>query len=147
MMSMAFLLERSFGFLVHDVARLLGKRFDRRIRSLGLTRAQFRVLFHVARNEGMNQACLADLLEIEPITLTRLIDRMEAAGWIERRHDPADRRAKILFLTARTWPILEEGWGISKEVREESLNGLSEQERTTLMALLERVHANLSRTE
>lgn len=143
-MSDDFLRERSFGFLLHDVARLLGKRYDRRVRRLELTRAQCRVLFHVARSEGLNQVCLADQMDIEPITLTRLIDRMEAAGWIERRNDPADRRAKTLFLTDRAWPILDISLEVAKEVREESLSGLSDAERKTLMALLERVHANVS---
>jgi DNA-binding MarR family transcriptional regulator len=146
-MSYEFLRERSFGFLLHDVARLMGKRYDRRVRRLELTRAQCRVLFHVAREEGLNQACLADRLDIEPITLTRLIDRMEAAGWIERRSDPGDRRAKTLFLTARAWPILDVSWDVAKDVREESLTGLSDDERATLMSLLTRVHENLSRPD
>jgi len=83
-------LERSFGFLVNDVARLFGRRFDHNGRRLGLTRAQCRTLGYLARNEGINQAGLADLLEIRPMTLVRQIDRMEEAGWIERRPDPAD---------------------------------------------------------
>src|SRR5258708_5834903 len=89
-------LNRSFGFLVHDVARLYGRRFDRNGRRLELTRAQCRTLGYLARNEGINQAGLADLLEIRPMTLVRQIDRMQEAGWIERRPDPADRRARSL---------------------------------------------------
>src|SRR5256714_10708095 len=86
-------LDRSFGFLVHDVARLFGRRFNQRaLLFLGLTRAQCRTLGYIARNEGINQAGLADLLEIRPMTLVRQIDRMEDAGWIERRPHPADRR-------------------------------------------------------
>src|SRR5216683_818956 len=93
-------LELSFGFLVNDVARLFGRRFDHNGRRLGLTRAQCRTLGYLARNEGINQAGMADLLEIRPMTLVRQIDRMEEAGWIERRPDPTDRRARRLFLTA-----------------------------------------------
>jgi DNA-binding MarR family transcriptional regulator len=145
MMSKHLIIERSFGFLVHDVARLLGKKFDRRVRGLGLSRAQCRALFYLARNEGMNQASLADLMDVEPITLARLLDRMEAAGWVERRCDPDDRRAHKLFLQDKAWPILEEAWTVASDVREETLSGLSEAERTTLMTLLERVHATLSR--
>ena len=79
-------LDRSFGFLVHDVARLFGRRFNQRaLLFLGLTRAQCKVLGYLARNEGINQAGLADLLEIKPMTLVRQIDRMEEDGWIERR--------------------------------------------------------------
>src|SRR5207244_13203899 len=101
-------LNRSFGFLVNDVARLFGRRFDHngRRRRLGLTRAQCRTLGYLARNEGINQAGLADLLEIRPMTLVRQIDRMEDDGWIERRPDPADRRARRPFLTATAWPVL-----------------------------------------
>ena len=80
-------LDRSFGFLVNDVARLFGRRFDQNGRRLGLTRAQCRTLGYLVRNEGINQAGLADLLEIRPMTLVRQIDRMEEAGWIERRPD------------------------------------------------------------
>ena len=85
-------LDRSFGFLVNDVARLFGRRFLHNGRRLGLTRAQCRTLARIARHEGINQAGLADLLEVRPMTLVRQIDRMEDAGWIERRPDPADRR-------------------------------------------------------
>src|ERR1700730_6668327 len=94
-------LERSFGFLVNDVARLFGRRFAHNGRRLGLTRAQCRTLGYLARNEGINQAGLADLLEIRPMTLVRQIDRMEEAGWIERRPDPADRRARRLVFTEK----------------------------------------------
>src|ERR1700692_1371610 len=99
-------LERSFGFLVNDVARLFGRRFDHNGRRLGLTRAQSRTPAYLARNEGINQAGLADLLEIKPMTLVRQIDRMEEDGWIERRPDPADRRARRLVLTEKARRIL-----------------------------------------
>src|ERR1700751_1352951 len=98
-------LDRSFGFLVSDVSRLLRKRFDQRARTLGLTRAQWQVLAYLARYEGINQTGLADILEIEPITLARLIDRMEEAGWVERRAHPSDRRARQLYLTEKAEPI------------------------------------------
>src|ERR1700740_2113846 len=85
-------LDRSFGFLVHDVARLFGRRFNQRaLLFLGLTRAQCKVLGYLAPNEGINQAGLADLLEIKPMTLVRQIDRMEEDGWIEREPPPGDR--------------------------------------------------------
>jgi len=98
-------LDRSFGFLVHDVARLFGRRFNQRaLLFLGLTRAQCKVLGYLARNEGINQAGLADLLEIKPMTLVRQIDRMEEDGWIERRPQPGDRRARRLVLTDKVRP-------------------------------------------
>src|SRR5712675_3216125 len=118
-------LERSFGFLVNDVARLFGRRFDHNGRRLGLTRAQCRTLGYLARNEGINQAGMADLLEIRPMTLVRQIDRMEEAGWIERRADPTDRRARRLYLTDKARPILARILDLSNEIRAESFAGLS----------------------
>jgi DNA-binding MarR family transcriptional regulator len=137
-------LERSFGFLVNDVARLFGRRFEKNGRRLGLTRAQCRTLGYIARNEGINQAGLADLLEIRPMTLVRQIDRMEEAGWIERRPDPADRRARRLFLSAKAWPILDRIWEVASETRDEALVRLSPGESEELIDLLHRVHATLS---
>ena len=137
-------LERSFGFLVNDVARLFGRRFDHNGRRLGLTRAQCRTLGYLARNEGINQAGMADLLEIRPMTLVRQIDRMEEAGWIERRADPADRRARRLFLTAKARPILGRIWSVANETRDEALARLSASEGDALIDLLQRVHSTLS---
>jgi DNA-binding MarR family transcriptional regulator len=137
-------LDRSFGFLVNDVARLFGRRFDQNGRRLGLTRAQCRTLGYLTRNEGINQAGLADLLEIRPMTLVRQIDRMEEAGWIERRPDPADRRARRLYLTAKARPILGRIWNVANATRDEALARLSPLQAETLIDLLHRVHATLS---
>ncbi|MBV9586118.1 MAG: MarR family transcriptional regulator [Alphaproteobacteria bacterium] len=137
-------LEHSFGYLVHDVARLFGRRFDHNGRRLGLTRAQCRTIGYIARNEGINQAGLADLLEIRPMTLVRQIDRMEEAGWIERRADPADRRARRLFLTAKARPILGRILHVANETRHEALARLKPGEAEQLIDLLTRVHATLS---
>jgi MarR family transcriptional regulator for hemolysin len=139
-------LDRSFGFLVNDVARLFGRRFDQngRGRRLGLTRAQCRTLGYLARNEGINQAGLADLLEIRPMTLVRQIDRMEEAGWIERRADPTDRRARRLYLTAKARPVLGRVWNVANDTRDEALTRLTPQEAEQLIDFLYRVHATLS---
>jgi MarR family transcriptional regulator, transcriptional regulator for hemolysin len=138
-------LDRSFGFLVHDVARLFGRRFNQRaLLFLGLTRAQCKVLGYLARNEGINQAGLADLLEIKPMTLVRQIDRMEEDGWIERQPQPGDRRARRLVLTEKARPILARILDLSNEIRSESFAGLSRDEGRQLIELLRRVHANLS---
>ena len=112
-------LERSFGFLVNDVARLFGRRFDQR--PAPRPHSGTMQLGYLARNEGINQAGLADLLEIRPMTLVRQIDRMEEAGWIERRPDPADRRARRLYLTAKARPILGRIWTWRTETRDEAL--------------------------
>lgn len=137
-------LDRSFGFLVHEVARLFARRFNQHAHLVGLTRAQCRVLGYLARNEGINQAGLADLLEIKPMTLVRQIDRMEEDGWIARLPDPADRRAHRLVLTEKARPILASILGLSNAVRAEAFAGLSVQEGQMLVALLRRVHGNLA---
>ncbi|HLI12904.1 MAG TPA: MarR family transcriptional regulator [Alphaproteobacteria bacterium] len=136
-------LNRSFGFLVHDVARLLGKRFAQQAKGLGLTRAQGKALAYLARHEGIHQAGLAELLEIEPITLVRLLDRMEEAGWIERRPDPADRRARRLFLAAKAEPIFAEMRRIAEATRSEAFAGLSPEQQESLLDMLTRVRVNL----
>jgi DNA-binding MarR family transcriptional regulator len=134
----------TFGFILHDIARLMRKRFEKRARGLGLTRAQWQVLAHLARNEGINQAGLADIIEVEPITLGRLIDRMEEAGWVERRADPADRRARLLYLTAQAQPVFAKMRALGEAVRGEALAGLSDVEREQLMATLLTIRSNLS---
>ena len=137
----------TIGFLLNDAARLMRKDFERRTRSLGLTRAQWQALFHLARNEGCNQATLADLLEVEPITLARLVDRLELSGLVERRPDPSDRRARLLFLGERAHPLLEQLRALGAETREIALAGIGEDERTLLMTLLTKMRANLSGRE
>src|SRR5437868_5933823 len=137
-------LERSFGFLVNDVARLFGRRFDHNGRRLGLTRAQCRTLGYLARNEGINQAGMADLLEIRPMTLVRQIDRMEEAGWIERRPDPTDRRARRLYLTAKARPVLGRIFDVANVTSDQAFTRLTPQEAAQLVDLLDRVHGTLS---
>src|SRR5260370_34215067 len=85
----------TLGFLLHDAARLLRRRFEQNARGSGLTRSQWQVLGYLANNEGIHQSRLADLLEIEPITLGRIIDKLQALGLIERHPDPSDRRARV----------------------------------------------------
>jgi DNA-binding MarR family transcriptional regulator len=138
--------EKPLGFVLHDVARFLRKRFEQRAREarLGLTRAQWSVLAHLARQEGINQAALAQILEIEPITLVRLLDRLQAAELIERRPDPRDRRARALYLTPAARPLLDRIWTLAASVREEAMAGLSTTERDQLIDMLLRIKANLT---
>src|SRR5215470_8639115 len=117
--------ERSLGFLLHDVSRLLRRRFDGRARTIGLTRAQWSVLAHLSRYEGINQTALADILEIEPITLVHQLDRLEAAGWIERRLDPQDRRVRLLSLKELGRTILAKLQKLGLETKAEAVIGLS----------------------
>jgi DNA-binding MarR family transcriptional regulator len=141
--------SRTLGFVLNDVARLMRKRFEQRARAatLGLTRAQAAVLAYLGRQEGINQAALAQLLELEPITLARLLDRLQAAGLIERRSDPKDRRAHLLYLTAAAYPLLDRIFALAAEVREDALAGVSEADRGRLLDLLIEMKANLVAVE
>jgi DNA-binding MarR family transcriptional regulator len=135
--------ENSFGFLVHDVARLIGKRFDERAKSLGVSRTQYRAIAYLRRHEGINQVRLADLLEVQPISMARLLDRMEAGGLIERRLDPGDRRVWRLYLGERAKPLLEKMEACAVVTRAEALAGVSDQHRDLVMTVLRQVHGNL----
>lgn len=140
-------LTRSLGFLLGDVSRLVRKRFDTRVGSLGLTRAQWRVLALLRRREGVNQTELAEILEIETITLGRHIDRLEAKGWVERRRDPSDRRAWNLFLNAKVQPVMDKMRGFSEATRAEALTGITEAESEQMIDLLLRIKANMLELE
>jgi len=133
----------SLGFVLHDVARLLSKRFEQLAGHLGLTRSQWRAVVYLSRNEGTNQACLADLLEIEPITLARMIDKLEQRGLIERRVDPTDRRAWRLFLKDQARPLLEAIAPLGEATRAEALEGVGGDERDRLMETLTLMKSNL----
>lgn len=132
------------GFLLADVSRLLRRDFDRRVRSLSLTQVQWRAIAHLLREEGIKQAALADRLDVAPITLGRLVDRLEAAGWVRRASDPEDRRASLLFLTPKAAPILEEMRAHASETLEDALAGISASARRQLVKALECMKQNLS---
>jgi MarR family transcriptional regulator, transcriptional regulator for hemolysin len=137
--------SRTLGFVLSDVARLMRKRFEQRARAaaLGMTRAQAAVLANLARQEGINQAALAQILELEPITLARLLDRLQAAQLIERRADPKDRRAHLLYLTEAAYPLLDRIFALAAEVREEALVGIPEPDRARLLDMLIAMKSNL----
>lgn len=137
----------SVGFLMHEVSRLMRRDFNRRVQSLGLTQAQARAIAHLSRNEGINQAALAEILEIQPISLARLIDRLAGAGWVERRPDPRDRRAVQLHLTEKAGPILAEMWDLAAETRELAMAAIPEARRDALIATLQDMKRNLTEAE
>jgi len=137
-------LTRSLGFLLADVSRLVRQRFDERAQALDLTRAQWRVLAQLRRREGINQRALAEILEIENITLTRHIDRLEAKGLLERRADPHDRRARTLHLKPKTRSILGKMRALSEATRAEALAGISEREAEQLLDTLLKIKANMT---
>jgi DNA-binding MarR family transcriptional regulator len=135
---------RNLGFLIKDVARLSAKHFERHATELGLTLAQCKALVMLSHNEGVTQAKLAEYSDTDPMTLVRIIDRMEGDGWVERRPDPQDRRAYQLYLKPAAAPVLEKILQLADKARGESLSGFSNEERMQLVTLLERLHANLN---
>jgi MarR family transcriptional regulator, transcriptional regulator for hemolysin len=137
-------LNRQLGFLLKDASRRYSRRFEERAQALSLTLPQCRALLYLETNQGVSQKRLSELTELDPMSLVRILDRMEADGWVQRRFDPADRRAHTLWLTPRAKPVLDHIAQLIAETRAEALQGLSSEERSKLLELLERLHTNLS---
>lgn len=135
--------EAAVGFLIHDVSRMMRNWFDARAQHLGLTRAQWRVLIQLSAREGASQRELAEILEIDTVTLGRHIDRLERDDWLERRPDPNDRRVWRLHLTPAARPTLDEMEGLALELHDAALSGLDEAERAVLVDALHRIKANV----
>jgi DNA-binding MarR family transcriptional regulator len=133
----------TLGFILHDVARFLRKRFEQHARGLGLTRSQWQVLAFLAPVEGIHQAGLADILDIEAITLVRILDKLEACGFIERRPHPTDRRIWNLFLTEKAHPVLAQMREIGDRTRAEALQGIDPDTQALLMQSLTIMRKNL----
>ena len=142
---MSHAMTETIGFLLNDTARLYRRAFNARTRDSGITALQWRLITYLRRHEGSRQGPLAELIEVEPITLSRMIDRLAEAGLVERRADPADRRAWRLHLTPRANELLSGIRQIAETLTDEAAEGLSEDERDQLIALVERVRSNLSR--
>lgn len=131
-------------YLLSDTARLLRRAFDARVSQLGMTSTQARLLLVLSRHEGENQAAYAERLEVEPITLCRLIDRMAESGLIERRSDPSDRRAWRIFLTAESRLKLDEVRACLAGLEDEVLDGLDANSLTALSRHLETIRGNIA---
>ncbi|HEX8302184.1 MarR family winged helix-turn-helix transcriptional regulator [Sphingomonas sp.] len=140
-------MTETLGFLMGDVSRLMRRRFDERARTTGATGTQWRTLKILEWREGVNQGQLAELLEVEPITACRMIDRLEEAGLVERRRDPADRRAWRIFLTDKARPVLDDLRDVASEMIEGALQGLSARQRDELIGSLNAIRANLTPTQ
>ena len=136
--------DNSIGYLINDVARHMRWNFDRQSQGLELTRAQWSVLAHLKRQDGVQQKTLARLMDIKPITLARHIDRLEQKGWVERRDDPEDRRAKRLFLTAKASPQLDKLQKLGLKVRKQAMAGISAADEARVLEVLIRMRDNLS---
>jgi len=135
--------ERHIGFLISDVARLMRTAFDRRVRKLGLTRSQWLVINRLHRRPGATQSELAEMLEVEKPTAGRMVDRMEAKGWVERRADGADRRVNRLYLTNEADLIQLRLAKISDGTIDDALSPLSPAERDQFSELTARVKRQL----
>jgi MarR family transcriptional regulator, transcriptional regulator for hemolysin len=135
--------NREFAFILNDVARLLRTYADYRAAQFGMTRAQWAVLVRLDLYEGLNQSELADMLDLQPITLTRLLDKLCDSGLIERRPDPDDRRAKRLFLTRAARPLLLQLASLGEETMANVLDGVASETVEQMVSQLEVVRDNL----
>lgn len=135
--------EDFIGAVIADVARLLRTAFDRRVRALGITRAQWLVLTRLHRHPGVSQSELADLMEVERASAGRMIDRLEANGWVERRAQNGDRRVKRVYLTPEAERVHRRIWRVAEATVDDALADLSAREGAQLRALLGRVKKNL----
>jgi MarR family transcriptional regulator for hemolysin len=132
--------------LLHETARAWRGRYDKEVRALlpGMTRARCIVLTYLAQHEGVNQTALAQLLDVRPMTLIRLLNRLEVAGYIARIADPDDHRARLLALTAKALPVIERIYDLTRRICEDEEVGLSKAETSQLRALLCRIRSNLT---
>lgn len=138
-------MDENIGTMLAQVSRLIRRNFDARARQIGVTRPQWQVLSLLNHHAGINQGGLAEILEVEPITAGRMIDRLQEAGLVERRPDPADRRAWRLFLTERGSQQLDELRPFAREALTLALEGVEQAEIDRMMEVLVRMRVNLAR--
>lgn len=131
------------GFLIGDISRLIRRTFDKRAKAIGVTRPQWRVLTWLQRHEGINQSALAEMLELDAMTLCRMVDRLQAADMVERRPDPGDRRAWKLYLTGKGIALIEQLEPIGEQLLQEALHDVPEIQQEQLHHLLEQFRRNL----
>ena len=140
-------MKSELGFEIAETANALRRYFDRRAQALGITRAQWKVLARLKREPGQKQVELADRLDIEPITLSRIVDRLEQSGLVSRRPDPADRRAWRLHLTPKADPTLEKLFGLADEVTSQVFAGLDDKDVDQLRGSLRTIRDNIGECE
>ncbi len=139
--------DPSLGFLLADAARLMRRRFEQKSRDIDMTSAQMRIIARLSRNEGISQVGLATVVDLEPMTLCRHIDRMASAGLVVRKQDPNDRRARQLFTTAKARELIHPMRVRAEEIFAEAQQGLAEEARQQLLESLITVVKNLSEAE
>jgi DNA-binding MarR family transcriptional regulator len=131
-------------FEIGETAHALRRAFDRRAAALGVTRAQWKVLFRLTRMPGLRQVELAEMLDVEPITLSRIVDRLEEAGHVERVADPADRRAWRLQVTEKAKPLIAKLRAVGSELVEDAFAGLEPEDIARVRDVLARVRENVA---
>lgn len=139
--------ENSLGFILSDISRLARKEFDRRVRDLRVTRAQWLVLMHLARRPGCTQSDLADAMQMQKITVTRHVERLLRAGWVERHDHTEDGRAYHLHLSRKAEPLIDRLTGVADQLRGEYMRGLSAPRRAALIQDLLHIKTNLLRMD
>ncbi len=139
--------DQSFAYTMHDVTCLFRKHFDRRAIRFALTRAQWRALKAIRRREGLSQSDLADFLEMEAIAVGRVLDRLAAAGFVERRADPNDRRRWCLHLTSRAHAVTDDMEVLATELRHEALAGVEASDFEIFERVLVQIRSNLAAIE
>ena len=135
--------DTTFAYRMHDLTCLFRKHFDRRAQRFGLTRAQWRALKAIRRDEGISQSALADRLELEAIAVGRVIDRLQEAGFVVRRPDPADRRRWRLHLTPKAHAVTDDMEVLAQELRQDSLRDVDARDFEVVQRVLARIHDNL----
>jgi DNA-binding MarR family transcriptional regulator len=139
--------ERSLGFILSDISRLARMEFDRRVRDLGVTRSQWLVLLHLTRRPGCTQSDLAEAMQIQKITVSRHVDRLVRARWVERRDHAADGRAYHLYVTRQVRPLIQKLTTVAAGLRREYMEGLSPARREALISDLLLIKSNLARMD
>jgi DNA-binding MarR family transcriptional regulator len=139
--------DRNVGFLVSDIARLIGVEYNRIMKPMGLTTPQFFMIMQLQRQDGVTQSHLANRLAVGKVSTSGLIDRLEQSGWIERRPDPNDRRSNLIYLTDKGHDIEARMLATGKSLTKQTLKNLNTEQRSTLIDLLATVKANLLEIE
>ncbi|MCC2602883.1 MarR family winged helix-turn-helix transcriptional regulator [Sphingopyxis yananensis] len=137
-------MSEHIGFLLNDTARLYRRAFNARSREDGCTALQWRLMMYIRREPGIRQGPVAELIEVEPITLSRMVDRLQESGLVERRHDPSDRRAWLLYLTPQAEKLMQGIRHMIDDLESMAMDGLTAPEQAELKRLVAKVQSNLS---
>ncbi len=129
---------------VHEISLMISRIFNRRVKEVGLTRVQWQTLYLLCSRDGLTQTELAEGLAMTKPSLGQVVDRLAAEGWVERRHDPKDRRANRVFITDKATPLIPQMELLLNEIIDTSMSGMHQTDRNTLFALLDVVHSNLT---